>query len=69
MAKSRKIAEKYNLVKISPRIMVPRLTDQEKFYTLNSHTLLHKLFDSMFLHISVFLDSDWCCQMMLDIDM
>ena len=49
--------------------MVPRLTDQEKFYTLNSHTLLHKLFDSMFLHISVFLDSDWCCQMMLDIDM
>ena len=59
MAQSGKIAEKHNLVKISPRIMAPRLTVQEKLYTLNSHTLLHKLYDSMFLCILVFLDSDW----------
>ena len=59
MAQSRKIAEKHNLVKISPKIMVPRLTVQEKLYTLNSHALLHKLFDSMFLRILVFLDSEW----------
>ena len=59
MAQSGKIAEKHNLVKRSPKIMAPRIIVQEKFYTLNSHTLLHKLYDSMFLCILVFLDSDW----------